>query len=107
MEKPNRSSSSDSASTKAPATVLIKNVSIFNGTSEQLIAGKDVVLVGNKIDKFVPAGSGGKYDKVIDGLGGYLSPGLIDMHWHMSLGVGFEESPFPVERAKLGIMHFG
>ncbi len=72
--------------------MLIKNVSIFNGTSEQLITGKDVVLVGNKIDKLVPAGSGGKYDQVIDGKGGYLSPGLIDMHWHMSLGVGFEES---------------
>lgn len=32
------------------------------------------------------------YSEVIDGNGGYLSPGLIDMHWHMRLGVGFEES---------------
>ncbi|MGB5268946.1 MAG: hypothetical protein WBN52_00465, partial [Eudoraea sp.] len=28
---------------------LIKNVNIFNGTSEKLITGKDVVYMGNKI----------------------------------------------------------
>ena len=81
------------ASTRTAKRILIKNVSIFNGTSQKLITGKDVVLVGNKIDRIIPAGSGGaKFDQVIDGKGGYLSPGLIDMHWHMSLGVGFEES---------------
>ncbi len=31
--------------------VLIKNVNIFNGTSENLITWKDIVLVGNKIGK--------------------------------------------------------
>jgi len=85
----------------APAKILITNVSIFDGTSETLITGKDVVLAGNKIDKIIPAGSGGAaYDQVIDGKGGYLSPGLIDMHWHMSLGVGFEDSAkFPIQYA--------
>ena len=51
---------------KAPARVLIKNVSIFNGTSETLITGKDVVLAGKKIDKIIPAGSwGDEYDRVM------------------------------------------
>lgn len=73
---------------KAPVKVLIKNVNIFNGTSKKLITGKDVVLVDNKIDKMITAGSGGnKFDTVIDGKGGYLTPGLIDAHFHATLGL--------------------
>ena len=80
---------------------LIKNVSIFNGTSETLITGKDVVLAGNKICTFVPAGGEEKgYDQIIDGKGGYLSPGLIDMHWHMAFFVFFEDlAALPVQYA--------
>lgn len=72
--------------------VLITNVNIFNGTSEKLITGKDVVLKGNKIAKIIPAG--GKkdgYHEVIDGKGGFLTPGLIEVHWHMGMGVKEEE----------------
>ena len=36
---------------------LIKNISIFNGRSEDLIKGKDVVLLDNTIEKIIPAGS--------------------------------------------------
>lgn len=68
--------------------VLITNVSIFDGTSEALITGKDVVLVGNLIEKLIPAGTGGDgYEQVIDGKGGYLTPGLIDAHFHATLGL--------------------
>ena len=67
-------------------TTLIKNVSIFNGTSEKLITGKDVVLAGNKIDKLIKKGSKEKqYDEVIDGKGGTLMPGLSDVHTHLAL----------------------
>ena len=73
--------------------VLIKNVSIFNGTSKKLITGKDVVVVGNTIAKIIPAGSGGDgYAEVIDGGGGYLTPGLIDNHWHCTLAVTYAEA---------------
>ncbi len=78
------------AAQDAPARVLIKNVNIFNGTSKKLITGKDVVLVGNKIDKIIQAGSGGEnFDQVIDGRGGYLTPGLIDNHWHCMLAMSY------------------
>jgi imidazolonepropionase-like amidohydrolase len=67
---------------------LIKNVSIFNGTSGKLITGKDVVLNGNKIAKLVPAGKDDSaYGTVIDGKKGYLTPGLIDAHWHCVLAL--------------------
>jgi imidazolonepropionase-like amidohydrolase len=74
---------------------LIKNVSIFNGESEELITGYDVVLEGHKIHSLIPAGSSAEgedeYDAVIDGKGGYLTPGLIDIHWHTMFSL-----PMPV-----------
>jgi imidazolonepropionase-like amidohydrolase len=73
---------------------LIKNVSIFNGESEELITGYDVVLEGHKIHSLIPAGSSGddeSWDTVIDGKGGYLTPGLIDIHWHTMFSL-----PMPV-----------
>ena len=77
---------------------LIKNISIFNGTSEDLIKGKDVVLLDNEIEKIIPAGSKEDvYGKVIDGKGGYLSPGIIDNHLHLMMGVSqpeFFNGPF-------------
>ena len=77
---------------KAPPQTLITNVSIFDGTSEKLITGKDIVVSGNKIASLIPAGSGGsRYAQVIDGKGGYVSPGLIDVHWHLGMGVNEQE----------------
>lgn len=67
-------------------TTLIKNIRIFDGTSDKLITGQDVILLGNKIDKIT--GKGGKedsFDEVIDGGGGVLMPGLIDAHTHLAI----------------------
>lgn len=87
---------------KAPPQTLITNVSIFDGTSEELITGKDIVVSGNKIASLIPAGSGGsKYAQVIDGKGGYVSPGLIDIHWHMGMGV--EEAEYFGDQAYVAI----
>jgi imidazolonepropionase-like amidohydrolase len=47
-----------------------------------------VVLNGNKIAKLVPAGKDDSaYGTVIDGKKGYLTPGLIDAHWHCVLAL--------------------
>ena len=70
------------------ATTLITNVSIFNGTDETLITGKDVVIKGNMIDSIVDAGGDtSAYGAVVDGKGGFLSPGLIDVHWHSMMPI--------------------
>lgn len=73
--------------------ILITNVSIFNGTSGKLLTGKDVVLKGNQIAQIIPTGSGdSSYDQVIDGKGGYLTPGLIDAHIHAWMGSSVSET---------------
>jgi len=65
--------------------MLITNVSIFDGTSEALITGKDVAIKGRMIDKLVDAGGDGSgYDQVIDGGGRILIPGLIESHAHLT-----------------------
>jgi imidazolonepropionase-like amidohydrolase len=80
----------EDATSEKTARTLITNVNIFDGKSEKMVTGKDVVLVGNKIDKLIKAGSGGNdYDQVIDGKGGYLTPGLIDNHWHCLLALDY------------------
>ena len=71
---------------------LIKNVAIFNGTGDTLITGQDVVLLDNTIEKIIPAGSNeDAYGHVIDGKGGFLTPGLIDSHHHAIAGVSLDE----------------
>lgn len=50
-------------------------------------------IVGNTIDGMIPVGSGGtNYDQIIDGHGGFLTPGLIDVHWHTQAGVDESDS---------------
>ena len=71
-----------------PPTVLIKNVNIFDGQNEELISGQDLAIFGNSITGLVTAGGDeSSFDTVIDGKGGYLSPGLIDVHYHSVLGL--------------------
>ena len=83
-----------------PKQTLITNVSIFDGSNETLITGKDVVVSGNTISKIVATGGdASSYDAVIDGKGGYLTPGLIDSHYHAFIGPAFSEvmsQPFMV-----------
>jgi len=71
-----------------PSTVLFENVRIFNGKSDTLSDGMNVLVRGNTIDKISkdPISTGlGANTKTIAGGGRTLMPGLIDMHWHTML----------------------
>lgn len=73
------------AKKEAPTQVLFKNVNIFDGTSEKLIKGKDVLVEDNlikKVGKGLKAGAGAT---VIDGGGRTLMPGLIEGHGHLQM----------------------
>lgn len=72
----------------AAQQVLIKNVNIFNGSDEKLMAGKDVLVEGQFI-KSIGTGLTVEADsKVIDGKGMTMIPGLIDMHSHFCIQEG-------------------
>lgn len=72
---------------KKPVQVLITNVSVWDGSSNSAKAGVDVLVEDNKIKK-VAKGIKAPGANVIDGKGGTLTPGLIDMHQHLTLNGG-------------------
>jgi imidazolonepropionase-like amidohydrolase len=73
---------------KEPNQILITNVNIFDGKSETLIKGRDVLIEGNLIKKIgmikAPKAT------VIDGGGRTLMPGMIDGHAHLMINAHFE-----------------
>lgn len=127
---------------------LFKNVNVFDGRSETLLEGYDVLVVGNlirqvardiptsgtyKLDvrtgrlepgawrhressgyKLLVPGADGQVEtrevaaRVIDGRGGTLMPGLIDVHTHLSLNSQIDkavlEKPWMYTGVKAGIV---
>jgi len=72
---------------EGPAQVLITNVNVWDGTSDSLLMGYDVLVDGGKISK-IGKGLEASGANVVDGQGGTLTPGLIDMHQHLMLNGG-------------------
>lgn len=73
------------AEEEALLQVLITNVNVWDGTSDYVAKDIDVLVEGNLI-KQVAAKIEAPGAEVIDGKGGTLIPGLIDMHQHLMLG---------------------
>jgi imidazolonepropionase-like amidohydrolase len=72
---------------EAPIQVLITNVNVWDGTSDTVNTDVDVLVEGTKI-KQVAKGITFGGAVVIDGKGGTVTPGLIDMHQHLMLNGG-------------------
>jgi imidazolonepropionase-like amidohydrolase len=72
---------------KKPVQVLITNVSVWDGISKSAKKGVDVLVEDNKIKK-VAKDIKAPGANVIDGKGGTVTPGLIDMHQHLTLNGG-------------------
>jgi len=75
------------AAKKKLTTVIITNVNVWDGTSNKLKEGYDVLIEGTKI-KNVAKGLKQSGAIIIDGKGGTVTPGLIDMHQHLTLNGG-------------------
>lgn len=69
----------------APTGILITNVNIFDGTSDGLIEGRDVLIEDNLISEIGRNLSAREGTTVIDGGGGTLTPGFIENHAHLML----------------------
>lgn len=63
--------------------MLIKNVHIFDGT-QKLEGLYDIAIEGNRIAAVTPHDGAPAAAGDIDGAGGYVMPGLIDLHVHLT-----------------------
>ncbi len=67
-------------------TVLFTNVNVFDGTSDELLMDRHVLVEGNKITRVssdpIPTDRSAR-TQIIDGGGRTLMPGLIDSHTHL------------------------
>ncbi|BCS23924.1 amidohydrolase family protein [Aspergillus puulaauensis] len=61
-----------------PVKTVINNVHLFNG--DRFSDLSSLVIVGGKISNAPPTSA----DHVVDGAGGYLIPGLVDSHCHVT-----------------------
>ena len=64
---------------------LLSNVRIFDGVSNDLVEGRNVLVRGNRIEALIPVGEDVADVAVIDCGNRVLIPGLIDSHWHSLL----------------------
>lgn len=69
--------------------VAFRNIRVFDGKSDALRAGLQVVVEGQQIKSVEPAEKPvGPGVQIIDGGGRVLMPGLIDAHWHTMMAGG-------------------
>ena len=74
---------------EAPPQILITNVNVFDGKTDGLTTGQDV-LVENNLIKEIGNDLGARSDAiVIDGGGRTLMPGLIDGHAHVMINANY------------------
>ena len=70
---------------QANQQTLFTNVKIFDGKSEQLATGQDVLVEGNLIKRIGTGLKAGEGSTVIDVGGRVMIPGLIEAHQHLAL----------------------
>lgn len=77
-----QSQHSEATATTAELKAFI-NIRIFDGVSDHLREGLQVIVEGKIIKSIEPAETPLPPEvEIIDGAGGVLMPGLIDAHWH-------------------------
>ncbi len=75
----------------SPNQILFTNVNVFDGNSEKLVQGAEVLVEG-KLIKAVGREVSADNARVIDGGGRTLMPGLHDMHTHIAIFRGVAQS---------------
>ena len=86
---------------EAPPRMLITNVGVWDGTSDSVATGTEVLIEGNMI-KAVGAGLDRTGATVVDGGGRTLMPGLIDMHSHLSIHEGMVDGRTNFDQMAMG-----
>ena len=84
-----------------PNQVLITNVDVWNGRDDSVTKGVDVLVEGNLVKK-VAKGIKAPDAHAVDGQGGTLIPGLIDMHAHHAIHEGMLEGRNSYDQMAIG-----
>ena len=92
------------AQEEAPAQVLFTNVNVWDGNSDHLQNGVDVLVTGNLIERVASGISAPSGATVVDGGGRTLIPGLIDMHSHLSIMEGMLDGRDAFDQMAIGAM---
>lgn len=93
--------------TDTPSQILFTNVSVWDGRSEKLAIGMNVLVEDNMVKTMSPRNIAASRDtRVIEGGGRTLMPGLIDMHTHLMFryGVTVMRSDFDAQAAGAAAM---
>ena len=79
------------AQEKKDTYILITNAKIFDGNSDQLIEGKEILIKNNLIDQIEDKITPPEGVEIIDANGRVLTPGFIAMHEHVMLQMSAPE----------------
>lgn len=88
---------------KEVTNLLINNVKVFDGINEQLLDGP-ILIENNLIKSIGPATTVPAGVIEIDGKGGTVIPGLIDMHAHHAIHEGMLEGRNSYDQMAIGAM---
>lgn len=86
---------------ESPNQVLITNVSVWDGRSDTVQPGVDILIEDNLV-KRVAKGIAANGAMIIDGKGGTVIPGLIDMHSHHAIHEGMLEGRNSYDQMAIG-----
>ena len=85
-------------------TLVIRGVTIIDGTGAPPAGPMDVVIEGNRIASIRPAGTPGvplrpnrqprEFDHEIDATGWYMTPGFVNLHMHLGNGPKAPEAEY-------------
>jgi len=70
-------------------TLILKNCTIFDGSSEDLIEGGSIVIENDRIKELSTTGARAGGAEVVDLNGRFVMPGLLDLHFH-AYGINFD-----------------
>jgi len=85
-------------------STLFKHIKIFDGKSEQLKAGYDLLVKNNKIAQIAKGITADKNTTVIDAGGRVLMPSLIDAHTHLMVVDSPEKSIYTDTQTYIGAL---
>lgn len=83
--------SSNTYAQETETVTLITNATIFDGISENLVTGQDILIKNNIIEQIGEKIKAPKGAKLIDAAGRVMTPGFIAMHEHLMLQMSAPE----------------